>query len=84
MLWFLSIAAERKFVVDRYADEAEGLMAGNREGKTAITRVTLRPKVHFSGASPSRRELDDMHHTAHAACFIANSVKSEIVCDPQV
>jgi organic hydroperoxide reductase OsmC/OhrA len=84
MLWFLSIAAKRKFVVDRYADDAEGLMAPNSEGKMAITRVILRPNVVFSGALPSRQELDEMHHAAHAACFIANSVKSEIICEPRI
>ena len=82
MLWFLSIAAERKFVVDRYADDAEGHMAQNSEGRTAITRVTLRPAVVFSGKLPSRQELDELHHAAHEACFIASSVKSEIVCEP--
>ena len=82
MLWFLSIAAKRKFVVDQYADDAEGLMAPNSDGKMAITRVTLRPKVAFSGTVPSRQDLDEMHHTAHTSCFIANSIKSEIVCEP--
>ena len=84
MLWFLSISAKRKFVVDRYADDAEGLLARNSDGKMAITRVTLRPKVAFSGTVPSRQELDEMHHAAHTSCFIANSVRSEIVCEPSV
>jgi organic hydroperoxide reductase OsmC/OhrA len=83
MLWFLSIAAKRGLVVDRYADDAEGLMAPNAHGKMAISRVTLRPKVVFSGAPPSRQQLDEMHHMAHESCFIANSVKSEIVCEPR-
>ena len=82
MLWFLSVAVERNFLVDSYVDEAEGLMATNSEGKTAITRVTLRPKVAFSGTAPSREELDEMHHAAHASCFIANSVKSDVICEP--
>lgn len=83
MLWFLSIAAKRKFLVDRYTDQAEGLMATNAEGKLAITRVTLRPKVSFSGEKvPSRGEIDEMHHAAHEACFIASSVKSDILCEP--
>ena len=84
MLWFLSIAAQRKFVVDAYTDDAEGVMGKNSDGKTAITRVTLRPKVVFSGGAPSGQETDEMHHAAHAACFIANSVRSEIVCEPSV
>ena len=84
MLWFLSIAAKRKFVVDQYADDAEGVMAPNSDGRMAVTRVTLRPKVSFSGTAPSFEELDEMHHMAHTSCFIANSVKSKIVCEPRV
>jgi organic hydroperoxide reductase OsmC/OhrA len=83
MLWFLSIAAKRKFCVDRYSDEAVGIMEKNHNGKLAMTVVTLRPKVDFSGpVVPSRDELLEMHHEAHSECFIANSVKSEVRCEP--
>lgn len=83
MLWFLSIAAKRKFCVDRYFDAAEGVMEKNSEGKVAMTRVTLRPDVTFSGdRPPTREELDSLHHEAHDACFIANSVKTEVRCEP--
>jgi organic hydroperoxide reductase OsmC/OhrA len=58
-------------------------MEKNAEGKVAVTRVTLRPKVVFSGERiPSREELGDLHHKAHENCFIANSVKTEISCEP--
>jgi len=84
MLWFLAIAAKRGYVVDRYLDEAEGEMARNEEGKLAMTRVTLRPAIAFSGErKPETAELDAMHHEAHEACFIANSVKSEVRCEPR-
>jgi len=83
MLWFLSIAAKRKFRVDRYTDNAQGIMERNADGKLAMTRVTLRPDVSFSGEKiPSRAELDQMHHEAHDECFIANSVRSEVRCEP--
>ena len=83
MLWFLSIAAGRGFRVDRYVDEAVGTMAKNAAGKLAMTRVALRPAVTFSGdLLPERAEIDAMHHEAHAECFIANSVLTEIVCEP--
>jgi organic hydroperoxide reductase OsmC/OhrA len=83
MLWFLSLAAQAGFRVDRYADDAEGLMEKNAQGKVAITRVTLRPAVKFSGDKlPSRAELDGLHHKAHEECFIASSVKSEVRCEP--
>jgi organic hydroperoxide reductase OsmC/OhrA len=83
MLWFLSIAAKRKFCVDRYFDAAKGLMEKNAEGKVAMTVVTLRPDVTFSGERhPTREELDRLHHEAHEACFIANSVKTDVRCEP--
>jgi len=83
MLWFLSIAAGRGFRVDRYVDEAVGTMARNAAGKLAVTRVVLRPTIAFSGDRvPARGEIDAMHHEAHAECFIANSVTTEITIEP--
>lgn len=82
MLWFLSIAAQRGFVVDSYVDEAFGIMEEIAPGKLAITRVTLRPKITFSAdGSPSAEELVLLHRSAHDQCFIANSLKSEVVVE---
>lgn len=84
MLWFLSIAAKKKYIVDSYEDQAEGVMEKNAQGKTAMTKVTLRPLVVFSGANvPDKAQLDALHHAAHEQCFIANSVLSEVVCEPR-
>jgi organic hydroperoxide reductase OsmC/OhrA len=83
MLWFLGLAAKAKFRVDSYTDRAEGVMEKNAESRVAVTRVTLHPRVAFSGErKPSREELDGLHHKAHENCFIANSVKTEITCEP--
>jgi organic hydroperoxide reductase OsmC/OhrA len=83
MLWFLSIAAKRGFCVDSYIDNAEGVMARNASGKFAMTLVTLRPRVVFTGSRmPTGTEIEAMHHKAHAECFIANSVKTEVRCEP--
>jgi organic hydroperoxide reductase OsmC/OhrA len=83
MLWFLTMAVKRKFRVDRYFDAATGVMEKNAEGKIAMTVVTLHPEVTFSGErQPSREELDKLHHDAHEACFIANSVKTDVRCEP--
>jgi organic hydroperoxide reductase OsmC/OhrA len=82
MLWFLSLAAKRGFVVESYVDEAFGVMERNPAGRLAFSRITLRPKVQFSGErSPSAEELERLHHAAHEECFIANSLKSEIVVE---
>lgn len=82
MLWFLSIAAKRGFVVDGYHDEAQGVMEACADGKLAITVVTLRPCVTFGGEKPSAAEVHAMHHQAHEECFIARSVKTEVRCEP--
>jgi organic hydroperoxide reductase OsmC/OhrA len=85
MLWFLSIAAARGFRVDHYADAAVGTMRRNDRGKLAITHVVLRPDVTFSGERvPSHDEIEAMHHEAHDECFIANSVRTDVVCEPRV
>jgi len=79
MLWFLSIAAGKKFVVESYEDHAEGILAKNEEGKLAMTEVTLRPKANFSGKTiPSQAQVDELHRSAHEKCFIASSVKTKI------
>src|SRR5688572_14156976 len=78
MLSFLALAAGRKLIVDSYADDAVGVLEKNAEGRMAVTRVTLRPNVVFGGSKPDAGVIDELHHRAHEACFIANSVKCEI------
>lgn len=83
MLWFLAIAAKKGFVVESYTDNAVGLLEKNTDGKQAVTRVTLRPEVVFAGERrPDNAVLAEMHHKAHVECFIANSVKSDVRCEP--
>jgi organic hydroperoxide reductase OsmC/OhrA len=85
MLWFLSIAAKRRFRVDRYVDAAEGVMEKDGAGKLVMSVVTLRPLVKFSGDRvPTQQEFDQMHHRAHEECFIANSVRSDVRCEPRL
>ena len=83
MLWFLSIAAKRGLVVDSYRDSPVGEMTKDSRGRVAITQVTLRPQVAFSGVQrPEAAAHAALHHAAHEACFIANSVRSEVRCEP--
>lgn len=82
MLWFLSLAAEDGFCVDSYSDAAEGMMAVNEAGQEVMVRVLLKPAVAFSGAKiPDDASCADLHHRAHAACYLANSVKTVIEVD---
>ncbi|MES2296186.1 MAG: OsmC family protein [Pseudomonadota bacterium] len=82
MLFFLSLAAQQGFMVDRYSDSAVGILALDEDGRMAITRITLRPAIVFSGeCRPDAAQLDELHHAAHERCYIANSIKGEIVVE---
>lgn len=81
MLSFLAIAAKKKLTVLSYQDDAVGFLE-NDGGKLWITRTILRPKVTFAG-DPGADMLAQIHHLAHEACFIANSVKTEVVVEPR-
>ena len=82
MLFFLSIAAKRKFIVDEYIDAAIGVMEKDSDGKTVITKVTLRPSVRFSGdKQPTLEQIEKIHHESHEKCFIANSVKTKVITE---
>ena len=81
MLFFLDFARRAGVVVSEYGDAAEAVMAKGEDGKVRITRVTLRPRVEFGGAAPDAAALDALHHQAHEACFIANSVTCEVVME---
>jgi organic hydroperoxide reductase OsmC/OhrA len=79
MLFFLSLAAAKKFIIETYEDNAEGVMRKNEEGKMAMTEVTLHPVINFSGENiPRHDDIAQLHHEAHEKCYIANSVKTEI------
>ncbi len=83
MLTFLAIACKKQLVIDSYQDEAVGILAKDSAGRLAMTKVSLRPKVQFSGEKiPTTAEIAKLHEQAHHACFIANSVKTEVVVEP--
>jgi organic hydroperoxide reductase OsmC/OhrA len=81
LLSFLYEAAKRGITVDDYVDEAEGVMSTNEQGKLAITRVVLRPRVRYASPLDAATQAS-LHHEAHEACYIANSVRTEVVVEP--
>jgi organic hydroperoxide reductase OsmC/OhrA len=84
MLSFLAVASRRRFVVDGYRDQAVGVLSKDSAGHLAITRVTLRPEITFGGETrPTAEEVRRLHDQAHHACFIASSVKTEVVIEPR-
>jgi organic hydroperoxide reductase OsmC/OhrA len=81
MLSFLAIAAKRKLTVDSYQDHAVGILAKNADGKLAVTRITLRPEITWAGEPPAPETITRMHEQSHRECFIASSLKTEIVVE---
>jgi organic hydroperoxide reductase OsmC/OhrA len=82
MLFFVDFARRAGFVVDSYVDEAEGVLEKRADGKMWMSRVTLRPRVDYSGEKrPTDAQIADLHHRAHDACFIANSVTTEVTVE---
>jgi len=83
MLWFLSLAARKGWRVDRYRDGAVGTMGRDEHNRVVMREVLLRPRVEFSGeVLPGREQVVQLHHDAHAECFLAHSVRCEIRCEP--
>ena len=79
MLWFLGLAAAQGYVIDRYCDAATATMARNAQGRQWLERLVLNPHVAFGGPRvPTDEAVGALHHAAHEACFLANSVKTEI------
>ena len=79
MLTFLWVAARKGFVIDSYEDNAIGEM-DEGGGKPWVSKITLDPKIEWAGdPRPTDDEIAEMHHSAHEGCYIANSIKSEVV-----
>jgi organic hydroperoxide reductase OsmC/OhrA len=83
MLTLLWLASRKGFQADSYEDKAVGVMTKNERGVPWVSKVTLRPRITWSGEKmPASTDIDHLHHEAHEQCFIANSVKTEIVVEP--
>ena len=82
MLFFLDYARRDGFVVDSYVDEAAGIMEKRGDGKIAVTRVMLCPRIVFSGdKQPTEGQIARLHERSHEDCFIANSVNTEVTVE---
>ena len=78
---FLHAAAKAGYAIASYRDTAESTLAKSAQDRYAVTRIVLRPEIVFSGKAPTDRELQVLHHQAHDECFIANSLKTDIVVE---
>jgi organic hydroperoxide reductase OsmC/OhrA len=79
MLWFLHVARDAGFEVAAYRDGAKAVMGKGSDGRTMVTRIELSPEIEWAGECPPAEALGRLHHEAHEKCFIANSLKSEVV-----
>lgn len=82
MLTFLALCTKERLVVESYQDDAVGYLEKDADGKMAMTRVVLHPRIVFSGGDPSAETIDKLHHDSHEMCFIASSVKTSISVEP--
>lgn len=81
MLWFLHLARDSGLDVAAYRDEARGTMGKDDRGRIAMLRIVLRPVIEFAGKGPDGAALAKLHRDAHDRCFIANSLRTEIVVE---
>ena len=79
MLSFLWVASRKGFTLESYEDDAVGEMTKTDAGKEWISKITLNPTIVWIGDAPSQEQLAELHHEAHEVCYIANSIKSEVV-----
>ena len=78
MLFFLDFAKRAGFAVQTYTDAAEGVLEKRDDGAMWMSKVTLRPRVEWAGEAPDAGAIEALHHRAHEACFIANSVTTKV------
>jgi len=79
MLSFLWVASRKGFTVELYEDDAVGEMTKNDAGKEWVSKITLDPTIVWIGDAPTDEQLAALHHEAHELCYIANSIKAEVV-----
>lgn len=85
MLTYLYLASKQSYQVDSYEDRAVGVMVKNDAGVPWVGSVTLQPKIVYSGGKlPAPADETHLHHLAHEQCFIANSIKTQVIVIPTV
>jgi len=82
MLSFLALAGRAGVGIVAYDDEAVGTLA-IADKKMRITEVVLRPRITLApGADAAKAE--QLVHSAHEICFIANSVSCAVTIEPTI
>lgn len=79
-LWYLHLCSDAGIVVEAYEDAAEGTMIEGTRGR--FTNITLKPRIALRDPADADRARE-LHHQAHEACFIANSLNFPVNCEPE-
>lgn len=82
-LWYLHLCSSAGVIVTAYTDQAEATMQENADGSGHFLSAILRPHVVIE-AQGDLAKAAALHHDAHKACFIANSVNFPISCEPVI
>ena len=83
MLFFIAICSKKRLVVQDYVDNATAFLVQDKQGDLVISQVILRPDVIFAeGIEVDRETIEEIHHQSHEKCFLAKSVKSDVVVEP--
>jgi organic hydroperoxide reductase OsmC/OhrA len=82
LLSFLAVAARARIDVREYRDEAVGTM-DEADGPARLNTITLRPHLVLA-AGPSEDRVRRLVDLAHRECYIANSLKTEVVVEPTI
>jgi organic hydroperoxide reductase OsmC/OhrA len=82
LLSFLAVAARARIDVVGYEDEGEGEMPED-DRPIRITRIVLRPRIRVA-AGPTEAQVRHLVEVAHRECFIASSLRTEIVVEPTI
>jgi organic hydroperoxide reductase OsmC/OhrA len=79
---FLAVAARRDVDVVAYEDDATGVMPADASPQR-ITQITLRPRITVAGGAEDA-VVEELVHQAHEECYIANSLKTDVLVEPVV
>lgn len=82
MLWYLHLAAVNGIVVTEYVDAAQGSMEEGAGGGGKFIEVVLKPVITVQPGADLKL-AEELHHEAHAKCFIASSVNFPVGCEPE-
>jgi len=83
MLFFIAICSKKRLVVQNYVDKATAFLESDEQGDLIIPKVILRPDVTFAeGVEVDRETIEKIHHQSHEKCFLAKSVKSDVLVEP--